>query len=198
MRGYRRAVAFIVVLNACVLYPASLRDILLRLAEVEMYDVKWSQRILDEAVDNLVDDARMSRDQAAYLMDCMNEAFEDALAPSDAVDLLEPSMTNDEKDRHVLAAAVVAGAQHIITSNLGDFPADATQPHAVEPVHPDDFLLAMLDLDVALVRWVLERQAADLVNPPMTRDELLEVLAGTVPNFVARMREVLDQSAGSD
>ena len=74
-------------------------------------------------------------------------------------------MTNDEKDRHVLATAVVAGAEHIITSNLGDFPSDATQPHGVEAVHPDGFLLAMLDLDAALVLWVLERQAADLKEP---------------------------------
>jgi predicted nucleic acid-binding protein len=188
-------VAFIVVLDACVLYPASLRDLLLRLAEVEMYDVKWSQRILNEAVDNLVDDNRMSRDQAAYLMDCMNDTFEDALVPAEAVDRLEPSMTNDEKDRHVLAAAVVAGAQHIITSNLVDFPREATQAHDVEAVHPDDFLLAMLDLDAELVLWVLERQVADLQNPPLSRDELLDALAGTVPSSVARMREVMGQSS---
>ncbi len=188
--------AFIVVLDACVLYPASLRDTLLRLAEVEMYDVRWSQRIVDEAIDNLVDDDRMSRDQATHLMDCMNEAFEDALVPPDAVAQLEPSMTNDEKDRHVLAAAVVAGAQHVITSNLSDFPPHATQPHDVEAVHPDDFLLAMLDLDVGLVLWVLERQAADLEDPPVTRDEVLDALAVTVPRFVARVRQVLEESDG--
>lgn len=135
--------AFIVVLDACVLYPASLRDILLRLAEVEMYDVRWSQRILD---------------------------------------------------RHVLAAAVLAGAQHVITSNLSDFPPEATHPHGVEAVHPDDFLLAMLDLDAELVLWALARQAADLKDPPMTRDEVLDALAATVPRFVARAREVVDES----
>ena len=68
--------AFTVVLDACVLYPASLRDTLLRLAEVELYDVKWSQRILDEAVDNLVEDGRMNREKAEHLMACMNQAFE--------------------------------------------------------------------------------------------------------------------------
>ena len=186
--------SFIVVLDACVLYPASLRDTLLRLAEVEMYDVVWSQRILDEAVDNLVDDNRMSRDQASYLMDCVNEAFEDAVVPADAIDRLEPSMANHPKDRHVLAAGVLAGAQHVITSNLADFPPEATQPHGIEAVHPDDFLLAMLDLDAELVLWALARQAADLKDPPMTRDEVLDALAATVPRFVARAREVAEES----
>jgi predicted nucleic acid-binding protein len=183
--------AFVVVLDACVLYPASLRDTLLRLAEVEMYDVKWSQRILDEAVDNLVDDSRMDRDQAMYLMQCMNEAFEDALVPGDAIDQVEPSMTNHPKDRHVLAAAVVSGAEHVITSNLKDFDAEATQPHDVDAVHPDAFLLAMLDLDPELVIRVLGRQAADCRNPPKTLDDILDALAVSVPDFVARVHDII-------
>lgn len=180
------------MLDACVLYPASLRDTLLRLAEVEMYDVRWSQRIVDEAVDNLVADGRMNRAQARHLMSCMSEAFEDALVALEAVERVEPSMINDPKDRHVLAAAVVSAAQHVITSNLDDFPGDATQPHGIEPVHPDAFLLAMLDLDAALVVWVLERQAADCRNPPKTTGDILDALAATVPRFAAAVRDVLE------
>ena len=188
--------AFLVVLDACVLYPASVRDALLRLAEVEMYDVKWSQRILDEAIDNLVDDGRMDRPQALHLMSCMDEAFEDAMVDGEAIDQLEPSMTNDPKDRHVLAAAVISGAQHIITSDLGDFTAEATRPHDVEAVHPDAFLLAMLDLDPDLVISVLQRQAADCRKPPKMLDDILDALSVNVPGFAARVRELLDDAAG--
>lgn len=186
--------AFLVVLDACVLYPASLRDTLLRLAEVEMYDVKWSERILDEAIDNLVADDRMTRAQASHLMQCMNEAFDDALVPVNAIERLEPSMANDPKDRHVLAAAVLSGAQHIITRNLTDFSEEATQPHGAEAVHPDAFLLAMLDLDASLVIAVLHRQAADCHNPPRTVDDILDALAVMVPEFAARVRELLHET----
>lgn len=182
---------FAVVLDACVLYPASLRDTLLRLAEVELFDVKWSSRILEEAARNLVADQRMTQDQAEHLMRCMDEAFEDASVSADAVAALEPVMANERKDRHVLAAAVSCGAQHLITTNLEDFPVQSAEPYGVEAVHPDDFLVAMLDLDAVLVLDVLQRQAADLQHPPKTIHDILQALSVNVPTFVARVREHL-------
>ena len=55
--------AYAAVLDACVLYPASLRDTLLRFAAAEFYDLLWSDRILDEAERNLIADGRV--DEAA-------------------------------------------------------------------------------------------------------------------------------------
>src|SRR4051794_8860405 len=101
---------FRVVLDANVLFPASLRDTLLRLARRQFFDPLWSDRILHETTRNLIDDRGLTNQQAEWLVEQMNEAFEDAIVDGDAIDRLEPSMTNDEKDRHVLAAAVARDA----------------------------------------------------------------------------------------
>jgi len=61
-------------------------------------------------------------------------------------DSLIDGMTNDPKDRHVLAAAVRANAEVIVTFNLRDFPEPALKPYDILTVHPDDFLLDQLDL----------------------------------------------------
>lgn len=178
---------FSVVLDTSVLYPLPLRDTLLRIAEAELYDPYWSERILDEVVRNLVADGRATQDQARRLTAAMTAAFGGAAVPQDAVDRLEPTMTNDEKDRHVLAAAVACNAQAVVTLNLGDFPVEACEPFAIEPLHPDVFLLDLYSLDPDEVHSAVERQAAVLRRPPMRLDELLECLAVTVPEFAARL-----------
>src|SRR4051794_3954097 len=116
--------AFRAVTDADVLYPASLRDTLLRMAELELYDVFWSQRILEEVTRNLIEDARMTDAQAAHLIEHMNLAFESALVPEEPIARLEAAMTNDPKDRHVLATAVAVRAEVVITRNVKHFPED--------------------------------------------------------------------------
>lgn len=179
---------FAAVLDANVLYPLPLRDTLLRIAETELYDPYWSERILDEVARNLILDGRATEDQAARLAAAMDGAFDGAAVPEDAIARIEPAMTNDPKDRHVLAAAVASEAQAIVTFNLKDFPAEACEPFAIEPIHPDDFLLDLYELSRSVVSEVVERQAAVLRRPPMTKDELVDRLAVTVPRFAAALR----------
>ena len=95
-------------------------------------------------------------------------------------------MKNDEKDRHVAAAAVKVGAQVITTANLKDFGA---LPDGIEAQSPDVFLCNLFDLDPEGFVELLREQAADLVNPPMDLDELLARLARVVPDLVAAIRE---------
>jgi hypothetical protein len=66
-------------------------------------------------------------------------------------EVLIPAMLNDEKDRHVVAAAVRAGAEVVVTLNLKDFPRSALQPFHVEARHPDGFLIELYDLSSELV-----------------------------------------------
>lgn len=96
------------------------------------------------------------------------------------------AMPNDPKDRHVVAAAVKAGAQVITTANMKDFSA---LPDGVEAQSPDEFLCNLFDLDPNGVEELLRDQAADLVKPTMTFDELLERLAKVAPEFVGAVRE---------
>jgi hypothetical protein len=140
-------------------------------------------------VRNLVAAGRATDEQARRLTAAMAAAFDGASVPRDAVDRIEPIMTNDEKDRHVLAAAVVSDAKAVVTLNLKDFPLEACEPLAIEPLHPDVFLLDLYSLDPDEVHEAVERQAAVLRRPPMRLDELLERLAVTVPGFAARLRE---------
>jgi predicted nucleic acid-binding protein len=180
-------VAFSAVLDANVLYPFSLRDTLLRLAELELYAPVWSARILDEMTRNLVEQ-RITEEQAARIEAAMRGAFEESEVDPAEVDRLEPAMSNDEKDRHVLAAAVAAGSELIVTFDLDDFPPLACEPLGVEATHPDDFLLDLHDLNPDAVRAALEQQASDL-NPPWPLDELLRALTTAgVPRFADAIR----------
>jgi hypothetical protein len=92
-------VPFAAVLDASVLYPLPLRDTLLRIAETELYDAYWSERILDEVARNLVADGRANDQQARRLTEAMSAAFDDAAVPSAAIERLEPAMTNQGSPR---------------------------------------------------------------------------------------------------
>ena len=149
---------FSAVLDANVLYPFSLRDTLLRLAERELYAPLWSSRILQEMHRNLMEQ-RITKEQAARLVTAMATAFEEAEVDPVEIDRLEPAMTNHWKDRHVLATAVAADSELIVTFNLGHFAGEACEAVGVEAIHPDNFLLDLHDLSPDAVHVAVEEQA---------------------------------------
>jgi hypothetical protein len=182
--------AFVVVYDACVLYPASVRDLLIRLARTGMFRARWTERILDECFRNIV----ASRPELEGKLDrtrrLMQEAVPDAMVSG--YEALAGTLTlPDEDDRHVLAAAIRSGAQVIVTSNLKDFPAGLLAPYDLEAQHPDAFVLHLLSLDAGAVSRAVAVQAASLKNPPMTRDELLDVLESRgLVQSVAELRKL--------
>jgi predicted nucleic acid-binding protein len=177
---------FIVVLDANVLFPFTLRDTLLRAAAADFYQMRWTSQILDEMTRNLVRTGTMPEDRANRLRAIMEREFPEAEVTG--VEHLIDAMPNDPKDRHVVAAAVKAGAQVIATANLKDF---ATLPDGVEAQSPDEFLCNLFDLDPNGFEELLRDQAADLVKRPMTFEELLDRLAKMVPEFAAIVRDHL-------
>src|SRR5688572_2201843 len=100
---------FKVVLDANVLFPFSLRDTLLRAAAEGFFQLYWSEQILDETTRNLVAMGTVTDEQAARLRSAMTGHFPEAMVTGH--EHLIDAMPNDEKDRHVVAAAVKAGAQ---------------------------------------------------------------------------------------
>ena len=110
---------FKVVLDANVLFPFTLRDTLLRAAQAGLFQVYWSDEILDEAARNLVARGRITAEQAERLTTAIRGAFPEAVVTGH--EPLIAAMPNEPKDRHVVAVAVKAGAQVIVTSNLRDF-----------------------------------------------------------------------------
>jgi hypothetical protein len=120
--------AFIVVYDACVLFPAPLRDLLLRIAHAGLVRARWTEAILDECFRSLTA-ARPELDESALLRtrSLMNDAVPDCLV-KDYEPLVAGLRLPDPDDRHVLAAAVRCGAQVIVTANLRDFPAEHLAP----------------------------------------------------------------------
>ncbi len=178
------AAPFRVVLDANVLYPFTLRDTLLRAAAAGFFQVYWSEQLLEEATSNLVANDIVTAEQAARLRAAMNRAFPEALV-TDHQSLIA-GMKNDEKDRHVAAAAVKAAAQVIVTMNLRDF---RDLPDGIEAQHPDEFLSNLFDLDADSLTAIVQSQAADLKKPPRTFEEIVNALSKLVPDFARSVLE---------
>jgi len=181
--------AFTVVYDADVLHPASLRDLLVRLATTNLFRARWTDATLDEMVKSVLDKnpdlsaGQLDRTRALMVKavpDCMVTGFE-PLIPS--IELPDPD------DRHVVAAAVRCNAGVIVTSNVRDFPDDALAPFNIEAQSPDIFVLHLLELEPGTVVSTIARQAAGLRRPPQTYEQLLDRL-GTVglSRSVALMR----------
>lgn len=177
---------FVAITDADVLYPFTLRDTLLRAAERDLYQLRWSASILDEMERNLVGNGVMAAKSATRLRTTMERVFPDAMVTD--FEPLIAGMKNHPKDRHVAAAALKAGAQVIVTSNLKDF---ADLPEGIEAQSPDEFLCNLCDLDPGTFIELLHNQAADLANPPTTFEDLLQRLARVTPALVELVREKL-------
>ena len=167
---------FTVVYDACVLYPAPLRDLLMRLALTDLYRARWSDQIHEEWITAVLRNRPdLSRQQLERTRLLMNENARDAL-----VNGYQPLITAlelpDPDDRHVLAAAIKCGADLILTFNLNDFPVHALAIYGLEACHPDPFLVDQLNLDAERVCMAMRQHRASLRNPPKTSEEYLDTL----------------------
>jgi hypothetical protein len=181
------------VYDANILYPAPLRDLLIRVAQVGLVRARWTDAIHDEWIRSLLEaNPQLSPERLARTRTLMNEAVRDCLVTG-YEDLIASLSLPDPDDRHVLAAAIRAGAEVIVTYNLSDFPPEALARFDVEAQHPDDFLHHLFDLAPGAVCAVVKRQREGLRNPPKTAQELLTTLEGNgLTQTVARLRQFID------
>jgi hypothetical protein len=105
----------------------------------------------------------------------MNTAIPDCLV-TEYEPLIEGLKLPDSDDRHVLAAAIKAGADAIVTSNPVDFPDDALRPRNIAAQSPDDFVLDLIDAADRVVFACVQQIADQRINPPETIDEVLTQL----------------------
>ncbi|MDR1187954.1 MAG: PIN domain-containing protein [Bifidobacteriaceae bacterium] len=126
------------VLDACVLVPIALCDVLLELADAQLFKPLWSETILAETRRTLVRKRGLPVERAERRLAHMRTAQPDALVTG--FEHLITAMTNDPKDRHVLAAAVRARSKMIVTENLADFPPESVTPHGISVITADVFL----------------------------------------------------------
>ncbi len=164
---------FIAILDACVLYPAPIRDLFMRLAVTDVFAARWTHKIHDEWIRNvLANRPDLSPKQLQRTRELMDSHVRDCLV-SGYEPLIEGLTLPDLDDRHVLAAAIQCGAQIIITFNLKALPQTALEPYGIEAQHPDVFIEHLLSFDITTVCNVVQRHRVALINPPKTINEYL-------------------------
>ena len=181
----------VVILDACVLYPAALRDLIMRLAAHGLIQAKWTEEIHEEWMTAVLRERpdltreRLQRTRElmdAHAGDCLVSGYERHKGG-----LALP----DEKDRHVLAAAIECEADAIVTWNLKDFPKGEIESHGIEVWTPDDLLAGLLAGEHDLVIEVMRAHRARLKNPPKTAEEYLKTL---VQQKLIRTIEIVRES----
>lgn len=183
------------IYDANVLYPAQLRDVLMRLAVAGLVRAHWTDEIHDEWMRNVrADHPDIMRDQLERTRRLMERALPDARVTDYAtwiprIDLPDPD------DRHVVAAAVKIGADVIVTFNLDDFPDDALAPFGVEAIHPDSLFLSRIEDSPSAVIDVARKHRASLQKPPKSPSEYVHLLRMSglrrTANWLAERKEHL-------
>jgi Cu2+-containing amine oxidase len=162
------------------------------MAETGVFRVLWNPEILDEMARNVIENnPRLDPDVVNRMVDDMNRAFPDALVTG--YETLASTMTNDPKDRHVLAAAVMGRADVVVTNNLRHFPASARDPYGIDAQDADTFLTNQFELAREEAVEMLRRWSEDLHNPPLTPNQILNILERSTPDFRAAVRDWMER-----
>lgn len=160
-------------LDASVLYPALLRNILMRLALHGLFRARWSARVHDEWISALLRNRPdLTRERVERTRHLMDTHIQDARVEG-YEHRIEALPLPDADDRHVLAAAIHCGARIVVTMNLRDFPDSTLAGFGIEALHPDAFILGLLDNNPADVVATLNRLRTSFKNPPHTAVDLL-------------------------
>jgi predicted nucleic acid-binding protein len=168
--------AFIVVYDASALYGNSLRDLLIRIAQTRLVQAKWTHRIIDEALGAVAKSHEdLSAEQVARLKELMLAAIPDGLVEGHEPLIDGLTGLRDPEDRHVLAAAIKAGAQVIVTSDK-DFTEDALTPWGIEAKSPDDFVLDQIDIADRVIWGCVQQIANSRKQRPETVEDVLAQL----------------------
>lgn len=160
------------VLDACVLYPAPIRDMLLSLAVEGLYHARWTDQIQNEWVDNLLQNRPdIEREKLVRTTELMTRSVLDSQIEGyeSIINILQ---LPDPNDRHVLAAAIIGHADAIVTFNLKDFPQDALDQYHIEAQHPDDFIANQFELQQLAAINATKKMRHRLKNPPRSADDL--------------------------
>jgi len=168
MRRPRRA-----FLDASVLYPVSLRNLLMRLTLAGLFQARWSAHVHDEWIRSVLrDHPHIPPSRLHDLRAAMDDQAEDSLVTG-YEPLIGSLQLPDPDDRHVLAAAIAGRANVIVTCNLRDFPEKLLRPYHIEAQHPDQFIQDLLGASPQAVAEAVRAQQARLTNPRVEMPELL-------------------------
>lgn len=168
------SVRFKAVLDTNVIYPVIIRDLLLWFAYYDLYTPKWSQHIVDEW-QSVMERKKIEKEEAEMRVQKVNYAFPDALVQN-YCGLVDSLNLPDEKDRHVLAAAIKINADIIVTNNIKDFPADYLESFGLTAKTADDFLTDIIDLNQDEAIAAFKEMVLTKKNPTVDEFQVLEQL----------------------
>lgn len=183
---------FVVVLDANVLFPFRIRDVLLSFAHDGLFRARFTDEIIDEWTRNLIllkpQLEESIRRQEAVIRQQFDECFVTGHLP------LVPNLElPDPGDRHVLAAAIRCSAQVIVTENHKDFPPTTLDAYGIETLSADDMLANTYDLFRTGCLRSLRRLRQRYDNPPFTQSEfLLDLTRCGLPKLAAMARDDIE------
>lgn len=174
MAGHNRYTA---LLDANVLYSVAISDALMAVAATGIYAAKWSKEIDSEWVRNLAKNKNRAESDFHLRRDLMHEACPDWEVSEESWKVIESCLDlPDQKDRHVLAAAIAGHADSIVTINIKDFPALKLESLGITVLHPDEFLLQQLELEPLVVLPAFKAMRARLKNPAYTPEKFVDAM----------------------
>jgi predicted nucleic acid-binding protein len=161
---------FTVVFDSNVLYGARLRSLLMELTMSGLFRARWSADIHREWMNAVHSDHGIPKERLEA-----TKNFMDAAVPEACITGYEPLIPAldlpDPNDRHVLAAAIRAGASAIVTFNEKDFPAAVLQGFGLHTRHPDQFIRDVDGVDPGVLAATAEADFKHYENPPLTPDQ---------------------------
>lgn len=167
---------YTVVYDACVLYPAPLRSLLIHMAVTDLFRARWSDLIHEEWIRNLLAQrSDLTREQLNRVRELMDLHTRDAVV-SGFEPLIDGLVLPDPDDRHVLACAIHSGAEAIIAFNLKDFPDEQLSKYDIRAIHPDEFIADMLSLSPGHIIQAIQNHRKSLKNPPFNANDYLGLL----------------------
>jgi predicted nucleic acid-binding protein len=190
MAGHAR---FTAVLDACVLYPAAVRDALLSLHLAGFFAAKWTTQIESEWTSNLLlKRPDLDASKLAKTCDAMHRAVHDWQIER-YESLIGSLSLPDADDRHVLAAAIRGHADCIVTFNLADFPKAEVDGFDIEVHHPDDFMMLQIELDEVRALKAFKAMRDRLQRPVLSPVEFIHTLAKVgLSRTASKLAEVIE------
>jgi predicted nucleic acid-binding protein len=191
MTGHARYTA---LLDACVLHPMAMADALMSLASAGLFAAKWTRAIEIEWIASLEQRRPDLKGRWVYRRDQMREPVVDWEVKEHAWRSRAKGLTlPDPNDVHVLAAALAGHADCIVTANIRDFPVAVVAPFDVEIIHPDQFIIALWDLDPLATVAAFKRMRARWKKPQASVEDFAVALErGGMPVTAQRAREAAE------
>jgi hypothetical protein len=167
---------FTVIYDANIFFGAFRRTVMMHLAQAGIFRARWTEDIHTEWMTRLKEQRPdLEIEKLQKTRGYIDSAVPDCLVRNYRA-IAKGLELPDENDRHVLAAAIKAAAQVIVTCNVRDFPSEILKEYEIDAQHPDDFILYQKEENPSLVTEKLRRCRAEFKNPPCSVEEFIQRL----------------------